>query len=45
MIVPASPSESDLTNGRMPIQDVQLLVAQARVEADDPLLKVIIESR
>ncbi|KAM0309919.1 hypothetical protein ACHAO8_008600 [Botrytis cinerea] len=29
----------------MPIQDVQLLVAQARVEADDPLLKVIIESR
>lgn len=30
----------DLTNTRMPIQDVQLLVAQARVEADDPSLKV-----
>ncbi|EDN96420.1 hypothetical protein SS1G_01346 [Sclerotinia sclerotiorum 1980 UF-70] len=29
----------------MPIQDVQLLVAQARVEADDPRLKVKAKSR
>lgn len=30
----------NLTYPRMPIQDVQLLVAQARGEADDPSLKV-----